>query len=119
MKNKAKCKLCEDIIESFHSTDLVMCSCGEISVDGGDSMKCSANDFKNFLRIDEEGKEVEVSVIEREKHSLPLKREDKLTILNDMIASFENLPEHGLQQHATNYDILSVLYLLKSLFSDC
>lgn len=117
MKNKAKCKLCGDIIESFHASDLVVCSCGEISVDGGDAMRCSANDFNNFLRIDDKGNEVKVSVVAKE--SVPLKKEDKLTILNDMISSFENLPEHGLQQHATNYDILSVLYLLKSLFSDC
>ena len=33
--NKAKCKNCEDIIESKHRHDFVSCSCGKIAVDGG------------------------------------------------------------------------------------
>lgn len=33
--NKARCKKCGDIIESKSKHDLVTCSCGTISVDGG------------------------------------------------------------------------------------
>lgn len=33
--NRARCKLCGDIIESTHRHDFVTCSCGNVSVDGG------------------------------------------------------------------------------------
>ena len=33
--NKAKCRKCEDVIESVFVHDFKWCSCGEIFVDGG------------------------------------------------------------------------------------
>jgi hypothetical protein len=35
VSNKAKCLRCNDIIESKHRHDFVMCSCESIFVDGG------------------------------------------------------------------------------------
>lgn len=35
LRNKAKCLLCGDIIESKHRHHFVRCSCGKLSVDGG------------------------------------------------------------------------------------
>ena len=35
LRNRAKCKLCGDTIESTHVHDFVSCSCGAVSVDGG------------------------------------------------------------------------------------
>lgn len=35
LKNRAKCLLCGDIIESKGRHDFVTCSCGSLSVDGG------------------------------------------------------------------------------------
>ena len=68
MKNRAKCRLCGDILESFHETDYVKCSCEEISIYGGrQSYKAAAKDFKNFLRIDDEGNEIEVKWIDKEE----------------------------------------------------
>lgn len=34
-RNRARCKLCGDVIESEHRHDLVWCSCRAIFVDGG------------------------------------------------------------------------------------
>lgn len=34
-KNRAKCRLCGEVIESISTHDFKTCSCGEISVDGG------------------------------------------------------------------------------------
>jgi hypothetical protein len=62
MRNRAKCRLCDDIIESMHPSDLQLCKCGEIGVDGGEALKCSARDWANFLRVDDEGKETAVRV---------------------------------------------------------
>ena len=33
--NKARCKLCGDVVESKHRHDFRSCSCGAMSVDGG------------------------------------------------------------------------------------
>lgn len=35
--NKAKCKKCGDVIISYHRHDHVICGCGSISTDGGNS----------------------------------------------------------------------------------
>jgi hypothetical protein len=57
IRNRAKCLLCGDIIESKHRHDFVKCSCGEIFVDGGNEYwRAGAMDFKNFERIDNTGK---------------------------------------------------------------
>lgn len=67
MRNRAKCKLCGDILESFHQHDYVTCSCDEISIDGGQYMfKCGAKDFRNFLRVDDNGKEIEVTLKDKD-----------------------------------------------------
>ena len=60
MKNRAKCKLCNSIVESFHPTDHVICKCGEIELNGGDAMYAKANDFRNFVRVDDLGNEITV-----------------------------------------------------------
>lgn len=131
MKNRAKCNLCKSIIESFHRHDYVSCKCGEISIDGGDEYyKCRANDFKNFLRVDDEGNEIIVifkSNQEKEENkndevkrgSKPSKKE-LLDMLEIMIKSYENLPAHAMITPITNYDFLSALLLLLAVFkSDC
>lgn len=49
LRNSALCLKCNDKIESRHRHDFKMCSCGEISVDGGrEYIKASATDFENF-----------------------------------------------------------------------
>ena len=55
MRNRAQCMKCKDSIESKSRHDFVMCSCGEIFVDGGqDYFRWGANDVANFRRIDDE-----------------------------------------------------------------
>ncbi len=52
-KNRAKCKLCGDILESKHRHDFVSCKCGEIFIDGGnDYWRAGARDLKNILRFE-------------------------------------------------------------------
>ena len=36
LSNKIQCKVCGDIIESKHVHDYITCSCGSVSVDGGE-----------------------------------------------------------------------------------
>lgn len=50
--NRAKCKLCGDIITSEHRHHFVTCSCGEITVDGGtDYLKRSARHPENLIEM--------------------------------------------------------------------
>lgn len=53
-KNKARCKLCGDIIESKFTHNFVSCKCGEIFLDGGNSYwRSGANKLANIERIEE------------------------------------------------------------------
>lgn len=49
IRNRAKCLLCNDIIESKHRHDFVSCSCGNIFIDGGlEYSRGGAKDMKSF-----------------------------------------------------------------------
>lgn len=53
--NKAKCRLCGDVIESKSVHDFVECTCEEIFVDGGNEyLRRGANDFTNFIDLSKE-----------------------------------------------------------------
>ncbi|HET6457265.1 MAG TPA: hypothetical protein VFG24_00095 [Nitrosopumilaceae archaeon] len=123
MKNRAKCKLCGDIIESFHSNDFVTCKCGEICVSEGNSMKCSAMHWQNFLRVDDEGNEIipiikditeDISLVPEKAHK-PDKKE-LFKLLDDMRENIENLPPNAMSAPITHYDLCSLLLLLSSIF---
>lgn len=52
--NKAKCKICGDVVISKDRHDFVECRCGEISVDGGqDYLKRGARNIENFIELSE------------------------------------------------------------------
>lgn len=122
MKNIAKCKLCSSVIESFHSTDYVSCKCGEISVDGGEAMRCAAKDWSNFLRIDEQGKECKVSVKEgddepadKEEGAYIESVEDVLKNIEHMMGILDGLPQNAMTQPLTHYDMYSMLLLMSAV----
>jgi len=120
MRNRAKCKLCNEIIESFHATDYVTCKCGEISIDGGlDSLKARANNWFNFFRVDDEGNEVVVKFKEssdENKKDKPNKKE-MISMLKDMIKSYENLPQHAMMLPINHYDFSSALLLISEILA--
>lgn len=71
MRNRGKCKLCKDVLESFHEFDRVECSCGEVSITGGQvKFLVFAKDFANFLRIDDQDKEISVKIREKDEMEL-------------------------------------------------
>ena len=122
MKNRAKCKLCNSIIESLTIHDHVSCACGEISVDGGVMYyKASAKDFKNFLRIDDNGNEMPVQYAEEKKcmqnetlQEIKSEKEELMSVVDGMIDDFERLPEHAKSHPMTQYDYCALLMLVKS-----
>jgi len=124
MKNRAKCKLCGSIIESFHEHDYITCKCSEISIWGGlNAYYTSANDYSNFLRVDDEGNEIVVSVKEKETSNVkPLyietkpTRADLIKMLEEMAKNIENLPPSSMSSPLTNYDLGSLISLLTMIF---
>ncbi len=112
MRNRAKCKSCESIIESIHERDEVGCACGKISVSGGDRMGCAATDWSIFLRVDDEGN----TIIPNIKDAPSITREDLLAALDDMIHRIEEMPQQAMIISINHYDFVSLLILLSSIF---
>lgn len=126
MRNRAKCKKCGSIIESFHQTDYVMCKCGEISVDGGNALKCAAKDYSNFVRVDDDGNEIVVKVLKGDgkaqeddekvsEYEKP-QRKELIEMLDEMIKNIEKMPQHAMSGPINHYDYASLLILLSSIF---
>ncbi len=128
MKNRAKCKKCNTIIESFHATDYVLCTCGAIAVDGGEALKIYAKDFADLVRVDDEGNEVIVKVknnkeiVHPECPVIPTSptKHDLINMLDEMVENIEKLPSHAMSLPVTHYDFASALLLLSSILRlDC
>jgi hypothetical protein len=126
MKNRAKCKLCFDILESFHLHDYVSCKCGEISISGGsDKLECSAKDWNNFLRIDDQGNEVVVKIKNSVEPVAPtngdppiMTKADKIDMLEAMIKNIENLPKEAMLQPINHFDLYSFMIVVLSICKD-
>lgn len=124
MKNRAKCKICQLIIESYHSTDYVSCKCGHIAVDGGVAMRCYADDWNNFVRVDDEGNEIIIKICNELPSKLSCEsinpeekpsKEKMLELLDEMIKTYDSLPEHAKSTYVSHYDLLSALILISSI----
>lgn len=126
MRNRAKCKLCNDVLESFHRTDYVECSCKEIAVDGGnDYFRASARDWRNFLRIDDEDNEIPIkfedsNMVENKssEESSPLTKSEKMELLINLVKSMENLPPQAMNNPITHYDLFHFGALIVSYLRD-
>lgn len=123
MRNRAKCKLCGEILESFALLDFVSCKCGEIAINGGDmKYETYAKDYSNFLRVDDEGNEIVVELKENGKERVKLDdtskptREDLISILDEMIASYEKLPPAAGLTNVTQNDLHATLLLIAQIF---
>lgn len=123
MRNRAKCKLCEEIIESTHTHDYVTCKCGEISVDGGnDYHRCRASNWDNFLRVDDEGNIVIPIIKDPEPDPIPEakplpkpSKQEMLDMLDEMVKRIESLPADAIYAPVTHADFTSLLLLLSAI----
>ncbi len=112
MRNRAKCKACESIIESLNNRDTCTCKCGQISVSGGDRFGCAAINWANFLRVDDEGNVIVPEVKEKPEPT----KEDFLQALDEMIKRIEDMPQQAMVVAINHYDFISLLILLSSIF---
>jgi hypothetical protein len=94
-------------------------------VSGGASMQCGAEDFANFLLVDDNDKEHEVRTIEKDTKvgppeiSQPLNeptKKDLIDMLVQIVKVYEDLPDAAKNQPVTNYDMQSALSLILCIF---
>jgi hypothetical protein len=119
MRNRAKCKLCQEILESFLLNDYIECKCGEIAIAGGNQKFITyARDFANFLRIDDDNKEIPITFTD---YAMPeksissaekLSRADLLEMLDEMGKGIERLPQHAMMQPITHADHYALILIL-------
>lgn len=122
MRNRAKCKLCQEVIESVHIYDRVICSCKEICINGGtQEFYSSARNFCNFLRVDDNDNELEVQFDDLDPDSseiYPDKKENEassiLKHVDHLIAELEQQNPSLMSIPMNQYDCLSILLLLQS-----
>lgn len=128
MRNRAKCRLCKSEIESVTLSDVVSCACEEITIWGGlQELRSLAKDYKNFLRLDENGNEIEVKVINKsdEKKEVPveeekqpeLTREQKVDMVDAMLKYYEDLPGHVMLSNPTQYDMKAVFLMIRQVLT--
>ena len=69
IRNRAKCRLCGDVIESKSVHDFVPCKCGEIFVDGGhEYLHWGAKDWRNLTDLSEnKGAEHDINIYYEEE----------------------------------------------------
>lgn len=109
-RNRAKCKLCGDVIESLTASDLQMCDCETIGVYGGMEVYRAIFDKpEHFIRIDDEDREIPIEYIEKPdeviKENPGVSREEMIDMLKLHIEGFDNLPDHAKHQPASQYDV--------------
>ena len=76
MRNRAKCRSCNDIIESKSGHDWVQCSCKEIFVDGGQCYeRYGYTEPENFCRLNDDDTENEEANKRLVEHYAQLKRD--------------------------------------------
>lgn len=124
MRNRAKCKLCNQIIESFLRHDYVACNCGEIAVDGGSYyFKCSAKNPDNFIRLDDNGHEIITKWCDKEDMiteetlipDYPAIKKELLDMLDAIVKRYEDLPLSAQSSPVTVADLSNVVSLISSI----
>ncbi len=126
MRNRAKCKLCSDVLESFHRGDNILCSCGEIAIGGGDHrFHCWAKNWKNFERVADDDTILSVKIMDSdamddavEQESVQQMKPNKQTLLetiNYFIQNMESQPQEMMCTQLTQYDLLAIYILFRSI----
>ena len=126
--NRAKCKLCNSVIESFHQADYVTCKCGEYAVLNGAGLDCESKsgDWSNFVRVDDLGNEITVKHIQKSQskeddqsvdeanHNLSVK--EAISALDEIIKTYNNFPSHEKTSYVLQYELVSFMEIVSGLF---
>ena len=114
MRNRAKCRKCQSIIESFALLDYIECKCKAIAISGGTTkFEVYAHDYSDLIRVDDSGNEIVPKIVEKaeadkeidaKESEKPL--DDPLKMLDDHIRYYQDMPEGALIAPITGYDLL-------------
>lgn len=129
MINRAKCKLCNKVIESHLPDEIIMCPCGTIGVADGAAMRtyCKDNRYSEyFARVDDMGHEIPVEyrkeptdVKGNESANEPIEpsgRDELIKRLEDNINNAIDRPDHVLESFVqTDYFLSFMVDLLNIL----
>lgn len=122
MRNRAKCKVCNVIIESFAWNDHIACKCGEIEIWGGlQNAKCAANKWENFLRIDDQGNEIVPQIVKNEEEKIDMAipgektRDDLINIFQQLLDSIEKMSEDALLIPVNHVDLHTYLTVIMEI----
>jgi hypothetical protein len=136
VRNVAKCKVCEDIIESKHLHDYVVCKCGEIAIVGGeDHWYAFGKNATSLIRIDEEtnylGGDIQPRSVcnqnaevhcnsnakqGKDNEERGFSREELIDILDALAKSIERLPTGARLAPITHADHHDLITLISSIF---
>lgn len=90
-------------------------------------MQCGAENWDNFLRVDDNGNDIVVKVRDtfepKSNHEDIISKiddrptkEELIGVLDDMIAKIDTLPQHTMTAPINHYDYSALLMLLSSIF---
>ena len=123
MRNRAKCKKCLSVIESFHQFDYVECKCKAIGITGGNvTYSVLAHDFADVLRVDDNDQEVTVTVVEKDEDNRADRPNNENTGNNTVDADMDT-PSNGNEsaimdnrQNPSREDLLKELgFMIKNI----
>lgn len=131
MINRAKCKLCESIIESWLPDEIVSCKCGAIAVCDGAAMRMWPANSPNFVRVDDRGNEIVVKYVAKEdghEEQQAPETENSEVSVNEAIEALErsieyndNLPYHAryspVMTEEVNIYLKSILNIIRLMRS--
>lgn len=125
MRKRAKCKLCNTVVETKNNFDIWSCPCGEISIDriSGAFHANVKNDIDNLILVDNDGNEIipkissAIEDSEQTTHKIDKGGlEELLYILDKYAENLHNLPPEARQSPITHSDFGALITLLSSIF---
>ena len=89
---------------------------------GPDLMECASKDWKNFIRVDDQGNEVIPKIVEKEIELAGVEPprmtyKEKVDMLVAMVNNLESLPPHVMSQPINHYDFYSYFLVLSNILS--
>ena len=127
---RAKCKLCNNIVEIKNRIDMFSCPCGEITIDYITAhMHASLKtDKSNLLFVDEDDNEIvpaswttEQIIIDRKVEEMGEdvnlgSRRELLSMIDALIHNIDSMPNQGRFAPVTHSDFAELLSLVAALF---
>lgn len=131
---RAKCRLCQTLVEIKNPLDIFTCSCGELQLDAiwGTVHAKVKDDISNLILIDDEGnevvhkrngeriestaKEILKDMIQASEGIDPYSKREHISLLKQMAQNIDSLPPSARSSPVTHSDLSSLISLLVELF---